>query len=160
MVCLLHPCWQLSGTGRQQKCSVVQPQSSGPVVDEPVCVAVTDVPVLNSLDSLLKEIDVLSTAVEHKFTTVVLSNIDYDTVLNHNSSGSDVVMTDTDFIARPLSVSLESTDLAGQHFLLHPACGDLFACLQHHHACKKSVHSCLKIALAVMICLFLVMMRV
>ena len=98
----------------------------------------TDVPVLNSLDSLLKEIDVLSTAVEYKFTTVVLSNIDCDTVLDHDSGGSDIVMTDADFIVSPLSVFLESTDLAGQHFLLHPACGDLFACLQHYHACKKS----------------------
>ena len=69
----------------------------------------------------------LSTAVEHRFTTVVLSNIDCDTVFHHDCGGSDIVMTDADFKASPLSVFLESTGLASQHFLLHLACGDLFA---------------------------------
>ena len=60
---------------------------------------------------------------------MVLPNIDCDTVLSHNSGGSDIVMTDSDFIASPLAVFLKLTDHAGQHFLLHPACGDLcFPC--------------------------------
>ncbi len=37
-----------------------------------------------------------------------------------------------------LQLVLEMTDLAGQDFLLHPACGDLFACLQHLHAHKAN----------------------
>ncbi len=48
---------------------------SGPGV-ELVTAVVSD---SNSHDSLLKEADVLSTVVEHKFTTVVLSDVDYDT---------------------------------------------------------------------------------
>ena len=34
----------------------------------------------------------LSTVVEHKFTSVVLSGVDYDTMLNNKSSKSDTVM--------------------------------------------------------------------
>ena len=37
-----------------------------------------------------------------------------------------------------LSSFLHSADLAGQHFLKHPACGDLSSCLQHYHAHKAS----------------------
>jgi len=50
---------------------------SGPGV-ELVTAVVSD---SNSHDSLLKEADVLSTVVEHKFTTVVLSDVDYDTFM-------------------------------------------------------------------------------
>ena len=94
-------------------------------------------------------------------------------------------MTDTDFIASPPAVFLKLPDHAGQHFLLHPACGDLFfscniimparglilllilllslSCLSNL-VCGISMyamHSCLKTALAVMFYLFLVnqMMR-
>ena len=44
-------------------------------------------------------------------------------------------------MASPLSHFLKLTDLTDQHFLLHPACSDLFACLQHLHSHKKASSS-------------------
>ncbi len=74
----------------------------------------------------------LSTVVELKFTAVVLSDVDYDTLYcalnNIVKSGDEFTASQTE------SVFLEMTDLAGQDLLPHPACGDLFACLQHLHA--------------------------
>jgi len=78
---------------------------------------------------------VLSTVVEHKITTVVLSDVDYHTIY---CPDNNIVKSDDEFTASPLSVFLEMTDLAGQDLLLHPACGDLFACLQHLHAHKRN----------------------
>jgi len=78
---------------------------------------------------------VLSTVVEHKLTTVVLSDVDYDTLYCADDNN---VKSNDEFTASPLSVFLEMTDLASQGFLLHPACGDLFACLQHLHAHKAN----------------------
>ena len=78
------------------------------------------------------------TVVEHKFTTVVLSDVDDDTI---HCANNNVVMSDNAFTARPLSVFLTGkvvTDLAGEDLLLHLACGDLFACLQHLHAHKTN----------------------
>ena len=99
---------------------------SGPEV-EFVTAVVSD---FSSHSSLLKETDVLST-VEHKFTTVVLSDVDYDTIY---CADNHIVKSDDELTASPLSIFLEMTDLAGLELLLHPACGDLFACLQHLHA--------------------------
>ena len=78
-----------------------------------------------------KEADVLSTVVEHEYTTVVLSDVDYDTIY---CADNHIVKSDDELTASLLSIFLEMTDLAGLELLLHPACGDLFACLQHLHA--------------------------
>ena len=77
----------------------------------------------------------VSTVVENKFTIVVLSDVDYNTIYHADDI---VVKSNDEFTASPLSVFLEMTDLASQGFLLHPACGDLFACLQHLHAHKAN----------------------
>ena len=77
----------------------------------------------------------LSTVVQHTFTAVVQSDVDYDTIY---CADNNIVKSDDEFTASPLSVFLEMTDLAGQDLLLHPACGDLFACLQHLHAHKTN----------------------
>ncbi len=58
--------------------------------------------------------------------------------VNNVSIGNNIVKSDDEFAASPLSVFLEMTDLAGQDLLLHPACCDLFACLQHLHAHKTN----------------------
>ncbi len=67
----------------------------------------------------LKEADVLSTVVEHKFTAVLLSDVDYDTLYcaftNNVKSGDEFTASRTE------SLFLEMTDLAGQDLLLHPA---------------------------------------
>ena len=97
---------------------------SGPEV-ELVTAVISD---SSSRSSLLKEADVLSTVVEHKFTTVVLSDVDYDTIY---CADNNIVKSDDEFTASPLSVFLGMTDLAGQDLLLHPACGDLFAFCMH-----------------------------
>jgi len=84
----------------------------------------------------LKEADVLSTVVEHKFTAEMLSDVDYDTLY---CASNNIVKSDDEFTAsRTESVFVEMTDFAGQDLLLHPACGDLFACLQHLHAHKTN----------------------
>ena len=93
---------------------------------------------LDSVETLLKEVDVLSTCVEHKFSTVVLSDCIVDTIVNRRTLGGDHVMSDSESIATPLSAFLAMTDLAGQHLLLHPARSDMFACLQHYIAHKHS----------------------
>ncbi len=80
---------------------------------------------------MLKEADVLSIVVEHDLTSVMLSDVDYDTVF---CADKNIIKYDDEFTASPLSVFLQMTDLASQNLLLHPACGDLFACLQHVHA--------------------------
>ncbi len=82
----------------------------------------------NSHSSLLKEADVVSTVVENKFTIVVLSDVDYNTIYHADDI---VVKSNDEFTASPLSVFLEMTDLAGQDLLLHPACSDLFAFCMH-----------------------------
>ena len=64
--------------------SLVQLQSSGPVVEH--CAAVVDVPKFCGVSSLLGEIDVLSAAIEHTSTTVVLSDIDYDSLMNDSDN--------------------------------------------------------------------------
>ena len=87
----------------------------------------------NSLVSLMQEVDELSVIVEHKFTTVVLSDVDFETVCNGES-----VISGANFMSSPLSVFLKLTDLTDQHSLLHPACSDLFACLQHLHSHKRA----------------------
>jgi len=48
------------------------------------------------------------------------------------------VKSDDEFTASLLSFFFEIIDLAGQNFLLHPASGNLFACLQHLHAHKTN----------------------
>ena len=63
---------------------------------------------------------------------MVLSDVDYETVCD-----GERVISGANFMASPLSNFLELTDLAGQHFLLHPVCSDLFVCLQHLHAHRK-----------------------
>ncbi len=78
---------------------------SGPEV-ELVTAVVSD---LGSHSSLLRETNVLSTVVEHEFTTVVLSDVDYDTIY---CVDDNIVMSD-EFTASPLSVFLAMTDLAG-----------------------------------------------
>ena len=100
--------------------------SSGPTVG-PSLGAIEEAPsvvLTNIFDVVLQEVDELSVIVEHKFTTVVLSDVDFETVCDGES-----VMSGADFMASPLSQFLELTDLADQHFLLHPACCDLFVCL-------------------------------
>ena len=89
--------------------------------------AASDAP--NSLVFLMQEVDELS-VVEHKFTTVVLSDADFETVC-----GGESVISSANFMASPLSVFLKLTDLTDQ---LHPACSHLFACLQHLHSHKKA----------------------
>ena len=80
----------------------------------------------------------MSTCVEHKLSTVVLSDCDVDTIVNRRTIDGDHEMSGSDSIATPLSALLAMTDLAGQHLLLHPACSDLFACLQQYVAHKQS----------------------
>ena len=78
----------------------------------------------------------LSTVVEHKFTAEMLSDVEYDTLY---CASNNIVKSDDEFTAsRTESVFVEMTDFAGQDLLLHPACGDLFACLQHLHAHKTN----------------------
>ncbi len=116
----------------QQKRSSTSVNYSGPDI-ELFTAVVSD---FGSHTSLLKEADVLSTVVEHKFTAVVLSDVDYDTLY---CASNNIVKSDDEFTAsRTESVFLEMTGLAGQDLLLHPACGDLFACLQHLHAHKTN----------------------
>ena len=79
----------------------------------------------------------LSTAVEHKFTTVVLSDLDYNSLLNDSDTALNVKLG-ANISPSPLSVFLKLTDLADHDLLLYPACSDLFACLQHFHAYKQA----------------------
>ena len=75
----------------------------------------------------------LCAVVEHKFTIVVVSDDDYETVCN-----GERVMLGADFLTSLLSLFMKQADLSGRSFLLHPACNDLFACLQHLHAHKQA----------------------
>ena len=65
-----------------------------------------------------------------------MSDVDFKTVCDGES-----VISGASSMASPLSHFLKLTDLTDQHFLLHPACSDLFACLQHLHSHKKASSS-------------------
>ena len=93
---------------------------------------------MNSLTTLIDELKLLSNVTEQNFTHVVLSDDDYSAVCN-GTSGS--VITDAKVTVSPLSAFLQCVDLAGQHLLLHPACADLFACLQHFNAHRQNSSS-------------------
>ena len=92
----------------------------------------------DSRNLLCQEIKTLSSVVGHDFTSVVLSDSDVDTFATAASSDDSVVSTDLGFTATPLSDFLECADLADQRFLLHPACRDLYACLEHYATHKVS----------------------
>ena len=128
-------CSSYAGSFQEAAKSLGQQQSSGPVVD-PNLAAVSEAPNSSKVDSLLQEVVDLCAVVEHKFTTVVVSDDDYETVCN-----GERVMHGASFLASPLSLSLKQTDLSDESFLLHPACNDLFACLQHLHAHKQATTS-------------------
>ena len=118
--------------------SLGQQPLSGPVI-APNLAAFSDAPNVvnnNSLVSLMQEVDELS-VVKHTLTAVILSDVDFKTVCDGES-----VISGASSMASPLSHFLKLTDLTDQHFLLHPACSDLFACLQHLHSHKKASICC------------------
>ena len=128
-----------------------------------------------SCDWLLQQVQTLSVTVGHDFNGVVLSDSDTGSLLNTKVLDCTDVINDVGFVSTPLSEFLQSTDLADQRLLLHPACSDLYACLEHYSAHKKAttsavivmpkqpgmcaLHNCLGTFLAVMLCLHLVMMK-
>ena len=75
----------------------------------------------------------LCAVVEHNFTTVVVSDDDYEIVCN-----GERVMHGASSLASPLSLFLKQTGLSDESFLLYSACNDLFACFQHLHAHKQA----------------------
>ena len=101
---------------------------------------VTDKPIVQpaSCDLLLQQVQTLSETVGHDFTGVVLSDSDTGSLLNTKVLDCTDVINDVGFVTTPLSEFLQSTDLADQRLLLHPACCDLYACLEHYVAHKKA----------------------
>ena len=84
---------------------------------------------------------------EHDFTDVVISDGDFtsrvdqtadrDAISSDDLSASDVMS----FKASSLTEFLCMTDLSNKRLLLHPAYGDLSACLQHYTAHRSSSSS-------------------
>lgn len=81
---------------------------------------------------LQEEVDELCAVVQHRTTTVVMSDYDCDT-----GCYGERVMLGALILACPLAYLLMQTDLANESFLLHPTCDGLFACLQHVHTHKQ-----------------------
>ena len=102
---------------------------------------VTDKPIVQpaSCDLLLQQVQTLSETVGHDFTGVVLSDSDTGSLLNTKVLSAADVINYVGFVTTPPSEFLQSTDLSTDlSFLLHPACSDLYACLEHYAAHKDA----------------------